>query len=69
MIEIGECVDKSNNEKHSPWLSNHPTNTIKKPVISFNNLKAKRLWKDMKKDAEIIADGETIYKNGKWLPK
>ena len=25
--------------------------------------------KDMKKDAEIIADGETIYKNGKWLPK
>ena len=23
--------------------------------------------KDMKKDAEIIADGETIYKNGKWL--
>ncbi len=25
--------------------------------------------KDMKKDAEIIADGQTIYKNGKWLPK
>jgi aminopeptidase len=23
--------------------------------------------KDMKKDAEIIADGHTVYKNGKWL--
>jgi aminopeptidase len=23
--------------------------------------------KDMKKDAEIIADGDTVYKNGKWL--
>ena len=35
--------------------------------LVINNLKTKRLWKDMKKGGEIIADGQTVYKNGKWL--
>lgn len=51
-------------------MSDFTTMSIK--IVRRNqHLIAMRLrWemiKDMKKGGEIIADGETVYKNGKWL--
>ena len=42
----------------------------KSPTVISVLLAMRLRWdmiKDMKTDGEIVADGSTIYKNGKWL--
>jgi|GEM_PF-4558438 len=42
-------------------------NDNQKSSSAINISQTMGLRKDMKKGGEILADGETVYKNGKWL--